>query len=187
MSYRPRGGGYTTGTMRSLALLLAALFAVPLAARADEEDLSGGEARRNRKTPTYALRAEAGSDFAPFGRFGVCGSYFSENPLGGAEFELGLGTGLPGVQIGLAVRQLFGDSGEYFAFELSVAGNTIKQLGSDPIAGHFQSSHYWSSLGVGFEHRSGFITASLIGALSFTTSLDLVPHPMVHGGLGFAF
>jgi hypothetical protein len=175
--------------MRAMRHLSAALVValVPLAARADVEDLSGSEVRRARRPPTFALRGEAGSDFAPYGRGGACISFFNENPIGGNTIEVGAGAGFPGVQFGLALRQLVGDGGEYFAFEIAIAGNSVRNLGYDPASGHLQSSHYFSSLGVGYEHRAGFLDVSVIAALAFTTSLDLVPHGVVHGGVGFAF
>ncbi len=173
--------------MRLLGSVCALLLLAPIAARADVEDLSGGEARRSRRVPTFAVRLEGGSDYAPYGLFGACFSYFTDNPFGGAALEAGIGAGFPGVQFGVAVRQLFGDNGDYFAFEIALAGNSVRQLGYDPASGHFQSSHFWSNLGVGYDHRAGLLTFSVIGALAFTTSFDLVPHPLVHGGVGFTF
>ncbi len=177
--------------MRTVALLLAGLL-LPLTARADVVDLSNTERSRRMTIPTFALRAEGGSEYSPYGMFGGVASFFTGNALGGAEIEVGGGVGTSsdkgrGVQLGLALRQLFGEGGDYFAFELSIAANTAKELGYDPAAGHLQASRYWSSLGVGFEHREGFLSLSLVAALSFAASFDFVPHPMVHGGLGFAF
>jgi hypothetical protein len=166
-------------------VLLGALL--PLAARADVIDLSGGESRRSRRVPTFAVRGEAGSDFAPYGTVGAALSYFTPNPLGGFEIEGGAGATFPGVQLGLALRQLLGESGDYFAFEISVAGNTVKKLGGDPTVNRVATTRTWSSIGVGFEHRQGFLTFGVIAALSFLTSFDFVPHGMVHGGIGLAF
>src|SRR5207302_6360671 len=108
---------------------LALLAAFAPAARADLIDLSG-DSRRSRKAPAFVLRAEGGSEFAPYGRAGACFSYLAENPLGGFEIEVGAGAGFPGVQLGLAVRQLFGDGGDYLAFEIALAGNTVRKLGA---------------------------------------------------------
>ncbi len=178
--------------MRTIALLAAVAVVVPFAARADEVDLSDTTARRNNKVPTFAFRAEGGSEYSPYGMVGGVFSLYSANPLGAGEIEFGGGVGTPGdkgngVQLGLALRQLLGEQGDYFAFELSIAGNTKKKLGYDLLSNHTNSSATWSSLGIGFEHRQGFISLGLIVALSFGTSFDLVPHPMVHGGLGIGF
>jgi hypothetical protein len=35
--------------------------------------------------------------------------------------------------------------------------------------------------------RQSFFILSIVGALAFTSSFDLVPHGMVHGGIGVAF
>lgn len=174
-------------TAALLALAFAFATALPAAVRADVEDLSGTDARRSRRPPTFALRAEGGTDFSPYGKVGLCGSYFRDNGLGGFEIELGGGAGFPGVQLGLAVRQLFGDAGDYLVFEISLAGNTIHRYGADPAAGRLTDANSWTSLALGFEHRLGFISFSVVGGLSFLTSFDFVPHGMVHGGLGIAF
>ena len=169
----------------TFALLAAAL--ATHAARADVEDLSDTQTRRSRHAPQYAVRLEGGTDFSPFGQAGACVSFFAENPIGGNEIEVGAGAGFPGVQFGVAIRQLIGEFGEYFAVEIAIAGNSKKQFGYDPANGHLNSSRYWSSLGVGYVHRAGFIDFSVVGALAFTASFDLVPHGVVHGGVGFAF
>ena len=174
--------------MRTAALLtLLVATALPTAVRADVEDLSGSEARRSRRPPTFAIRAEGGTDFAPYGKVGVCGSYFTDNGLGGFEIELGGGAGFPGLQLGVAARQLFGDAGDYLVFEISVAGNTIHRFGADPAAGRFTDANSWTSAALGFEHRLGWLNFSVTGGLSFLTSFDFVPHGMIHGGLGFSF
>lgn len=174
--------------MRTAASLLSlCALLLPLAARADVEDLSGAESRRARKPNTFAVRAEGGTEYSPYGTVGGCFSYFRENPLGGFEIEAGAGATFPGVTIGLAARQLFGEAGDYFAFELSIAGNTVKKLGADVPSGRLGSSSTWSSLAIGFEHRAGLLTFGIAGGLSFLTSFDLVPHGMLHGGIGLSF
>src|SRR4051794_35577933 len=115
-------------TMRRAAFAASAAALLPfLSARADVVDLSGGESRRSRRIPAFALRAEAGTEFAPYGTVGAALSYFLPNAIGGFEIEAGAGAGFPGVQLGLAARQLVGEAGDYFAFELSIAGNTKKK------------------------------------------------------------
>ena len=166
-----------------LALLSLALLAAASAARADEVDLTP-QSRSAHKPITLALRAEGGSNFAPYGYAGACLSYLG---IGGLELEGGAGAGFPGVQAGLALRELFDPRGGFVA-EIAFAGNTkINRGGPDNplLTPGGQGSHLWTSLGLGFEQRSDGITLGLIAGIVFTTS-DLTPHFVVHGGLGFA-
>lgn len=168
--------------MRSLWLAAALLFATA-AARADEVDLTP-QSRRSNKPITLALRAEGGSNFAPYGYAGACLSYLG---AGGLEIEGGAGAGFPGVQAGVALRELFDPRGG-FVVEISFAGNNrIRRGGPDNplLTPGGQGSHLWTSLGVGFEQRSDGITLGLVAGIVFTTS-DLTPHFVVHGGFGFA-
>jgi hypothetical protein len=173
--------------MRSVLLLAAVLSALPLAARADIIDLSATEGRRNTRIPTLAIRGEAGTDFAPYGLAGACLSWFNELPFGGFEIEGGAGATFPGLQLGLAVRNLLGENGDYFVFELAISGNTTQKRGADPSVNRLTSANSWSSLGLGFEHRQGYVTFGIVASLAFLTNFDLVPHGVVHGGIGFAF
>lgn len=172
--------------MRTSLLLAAALFAA--AARADVVDLSQGGGRPG-KPPALVVRAEGGTDFAPYGYAGGCISYLSESQF---EFEVGAGGGFPGLQLGLAARRLFGDRGSYVVTELALAGNTRVNRGqdtSDPLlslkASQSQSS-IWTSLGAGFEQRVSAFDLSVVGSIALTTA-SLTPHFAIHGGLGFGF
>ena len=167
----------------ALALGCCAALLAPAGARADEEDL--GRRTSSDKPRTWVVRLEGGNEYAPWGHIGACVSYLNLDAL--AEIEVGGGTGLPGFQGGIALRKLLGDEGNYVVLELSVAGNAVKELGRDPLIGHFNASHFWSALGGGFEHRAGFLSISVIAAAAFTGAADGVPHLMVHGGAGLSF
>lgn len=171
-----------TARVRSLALLL--LLATP--AFADEVDLTHGS-RRAGEAPTWVLRAEAGNEFAPFGYIGGTLSWLA-GPHN--EFELGAGGGFPGLQLGLAVRQLFGDGGSFFLAELSLAGNTRVNRGNPNALLNAEAagahSSLWTSLGLGYEQRTDLLDFSVAADIVFTTA-DLTPHWSVHGGVGFGF
>jgi len=92
--------------MRWIALLLL----LPIAALADEIDLSHGSRRREGGVPSLVVRAEGGNQFAPYGFVGGAVSWLvaSHNTL-----ELGAGGGFPGLQMGLNFPQLFGEVGQF--------------------------------------------------------------------------
>jgi len=169
--------------MRTFALLLL----LAPAAFADEVDLTP-RSRREHKPPSVVVRGEGGTAFAPFGYLGACISWLTASQL---ELELGAGGGFPGLQLGIAARQLFGDRGAYLLFELAIAGNTRvnrvsdsnPQLGS--IAGQSANSA-WTNLGVGFEQRQDNFSVSLAGDIVFSTA-SLTPHWALHGGVGIGF
>ena len=174
--------------MRSLLSLLLAVLLSAAGARADVLDLTDST-RHQGKPPSLVLRVEGGSEFAPYGYVGGCLSYLTESLF---EFELGAGGGFPGLQLGLAARRLFGDRGSYVVTELALAGNTRVNRGADsadPLlnlqATQSQSS-LWTSLGAGFEQRTGVFDLSVVGAIVLTTA-SLTPHFAIHGGLGFGF
>jgi hypothetical protein len=167
--------------------LLALLLLVPSLCLADEVDLSRGSYHGEGHVPALVLRAEGGNEFAPFGYVGGCVSWM---PGPHNSFELGAGGGFPGLQMGFAVRELFGEAGEYLLAELSLAGNTRVNRGHpNPLinAGAVgQQSSLWTSLGFGFEQRSDMFDLSVAANIVFTTA-DLTPHWSVHGGVGFGF
>ncbi len=173
--------------MRSLPFLLVAALLSP-AARADVIDLSEGS-RRPGKPPALVLRLEGGSAFAPFGFLGGCLSYLTDGLF---EIEAGAGGGFPGLQLGFAVRQLFGERGSYVVTELALAGNTRVNRGADnadallSLEAKQSQSSLWTSLGAGFEQRQGVFDLSVVGAIVLTTA-SLTPHFAIHGGLGFGF
>lgn len=178
-------------TPKSLWRVAVAALLLAGAARADEVDLTqtGRRGGRSNKPPTIVLRAEGGNDFSPFGLAGGCLSYYNSD--GDVEVEAGAGAGFPGLQLGLALRKLFGEDGNYLVTELSIAGNTQVNRGVDSHlvdrrAGG-SNGKLWSSLGLGFEHRAGFLSVGGVAALAFTASLDAIPHFMVHGGIGLGF
>jgi hypothetical protein len=167
--------------VRTLALLLAAA----LPAFADEVDLTP-RSRRGDRPPTWILRGEAGSEFAPYGYAGACLSYLLAT---GTELELGAGAGLPGLQIGFASRQLFGERGGYFLLEVAIAGNTRVNRGAsdaDRLVNAAGSSSLWGSLGFGFEQRQDFFSFSVVGAM-VSTFANPTLHFAVHGGIGIGF
>jgi hypothetical protein len=168
--------------VRFLAAL--ALLLVPLPAFADEVDLSHSVGRRSDQPPQFILRAEGGSDFSPYGYAGAALSLMLGDSF---EVEGGMGAGFPGLQLGLAARTLFGGEGKYLLGELSLAGNTRQDRGSQTQAGvSFNSTSLWTSFGLGAELRQDFYSIDLVGSIVFTTN-DLTPHFAVHGGIGFGF
>ena len=168
--------------------LLALFLLLPSLCFADEVDLTkGGSRRRPGQVPTLVLRAEGGNEFAPFGYVGGVISWLA-GPHN--ELELGAGGGFPGLQMGFAARQLFGEGGQFLLAELSIAGNTRVDRGHPNAllnAGAVgQQSSLWTSLGFGFEQRSDVFDLSVAADIVFTTA-DLTPHWSVHGGVGFGF
>jgi len=172
--------------VRLLSVLLAAAL-LSFAARADEVDLSSR--RRSGEPPRYVLRAEGGNEFAPFGYVGGVFSWLVESR---SEIEIGAGGGFPGLQLGLAARRLFGDEGQYFLAELSLAGNTKVNRGLEQNStlvnpqGAAASSSLWTLLGFGLEIRQDFYSLDLAGDIVFLTT-SLTPHWAVHGGVGLGF
>jgi hypothetical protein len=168
--------------VRTLALLLA--VAVP--AFADEVDLTRSS-RRAGETPTWVVRAEAGNEFAPSGYVGGVLSWLAAPHN---EFEFAAGGGFPGLQLGLNVRQLFGDNGQFLLAELAIAGNTRVNRGNPNRLINAQAvgaqSSLWTCLGLGFESRTDPIDINVAADIVFTTA-DLTPHWSVHGGVGWAF
>ena len=171
-----------TAAVRTIALLLL----LPSLALADEVDLTHGSRHRG-QVPTWVVRAEGGNEFAPFGYVGGAVSFLA-GPHN--ELELGAGGGFPGLQLGFAVRQLFGEGGQFLLAELSLAGNTRVNRGNpNPFlnaAAVGAQSSLWTSLGIGFEQRTDLLDFSVAADLVFTTA-DLTPHWSVHGGVGFGF
>lgn len=161
----------------------ACAVALAAAARADEVDLSSGGGRSWGRPAAVVLKADGGGAYAPFGYAGLAVSYLSAGPL--LELEAGGGAGLPGAQLGVSVRKLFGEGGEFFLAELSVAGNTRVSRGTsllDPT----QGGHLWTNLGLGFEHRNDAWAFGLSGGGTFF-SFTQTPAAYVHGGVGIAF
>ena len=175
-----------TAPVRTLALLVG-LF--PALALADEIDLSHSSARDRASPATWVIRAEAGNEFAPYGFVGGCVSYMLD---GNDEIEFGAGGGFPGLQLGLNVRHLFGESELRPLGEIFLAGNTrvnrgLEQNSAIVNASATQaSSSLWTGLGFGFEQRTGFFSLNVAGNIVFT-STSLTPHWAVHGGIGFGF
>jgi hypothetical protein len=175
-----------TAQVRTLALLVAL---VPSLALADEIDLSRGSRRDRGEPAKFILRAEAGNEFAPYGYLGGCLSWMIDP---NDELELGAGGGFPGLQLGFAVRRLFGEGGQYFLAELFLAGNTRVNRGLDKNSAQINAeaaganSSLWTGLGMGFEQRTGFVSLSVAADIIFT-STSLSPHWSVHGGLGVGF
>jgi hypothetical protein len=168
--------------VRNLALLLVC----STAALADEVDLSQ---HTTSGTPVIVVRAEGGSDFAPYGRVGGAVSWLTESQF---SFELGAGGGFPGLQLGFAARRLFGDFGSYFVTEIAIAGNTRQNRGASDADRYLNAGaasgrgSIWTNLGIGFEQRTELIDFSVVGCLVLTTA-SLTPHYAVHGGVGFGF
>jgi hypothetical protein len=166
--------------------MLALLLVCSTAALADEVDLSQQSSGR---TPQIVVRAEGGSEFAPYGLVGGAVSWLTESQF---SFELGAGGGFPGVQFGFAARRLFGDFGSYFVTEIAIAGNTRVNRGASSADRNLNAGassgrgSIWTNLGVGFEQRTDVIDFSLVGCLVLTTA-SLTPHFAVHGGVGFGF
>jgi opacity protein-like surface antigen len=169
-----------------LALALAAAAALLSAsARADVVDLSGGSRRREPGATGFSVRAEFGNAYAPYGYVGGALSYLTEGLF---AIEAGAGGGFPGVQLGVAVRKLFGERGTFVVTELSLAGNTKVArggTGGQPTATS-TSQNIWTSLGIGFDQRVGRWSVSGVVAVAFTPS-DQQAHFGLHGGLGYSF
>jgi hypothetical protein len=172
--------------VRTLALLVAL---APSLALADEIDLSRGSRRDRGEPARWILRAEAGNEFAPYGYLGGCLSWMIDP---NDELEIGAGGGFPGLQLGFAVRRLFGDAGQYLLAELFLAGNTRVNRGLDQNSAQINAqaaaadSSLWTGLGMGFEQRASYFSLSVAGNIVFT-STSLSPHWSVHGGLGVGF
>jgi hypothetical protein len=168
-----------------MLLAMSALMALP--ARADEVDLSQTHGQRNQGPAEFVLKIQGGSTFAPYGYVGGALSW-----LVGSNFELegGAGAGFPGLQLGLAARTVFNlgeeNAGQFLLAELSIAGNTAKNLASNQQANPTISgqSSLWTSLGFGGEIRKDFYAIDLVASIVFTTQ-DLTPHFAIHGGIGF--
>jgi hypothetical protein len=169
--------------MRTLAVLLL----LAPAAFADEVDLTP-RSRSEHKPASLVVRGEGGTAFAPFGYLGGCISWLTASKL---ELELGAGGGFPGLQLGIAARQLFGERGGYLLLELAIAGNTRvnRVANSDTqfstVPGQSANSA-WTNLGVGFEQRQDNYSLSLAADIVFSTS-SLTPHWALHGGVGIGF
>jgi hypothetical protein len=167
--------------------MLALLLVCSTAALADEVDLS--QQSSEGRTPQIVVRAEGGSEFAPYGLVGGAVSWLTESQF---SFELGAGGGFPGLQLGFAARRLFGDFGSYFVTEIAIAGNTRVNRGASNADRYLNAGaasgrgSVWTNLGVGFEQRADVIDFSLVGCLVLTTA-SLTPHFAVHGGVGFGF
>jgi hypothetical protein len=166
-------------------LLALAASLLASAARADVVDLTQGSRRRQAGATGFSLRLEAGNSFAPYGYAGVAVGYLTESLF---AFEGGAGAGFPGVQLGIAVRKLFGEGGSYIATEVAFAGNTKVPRGgtTDIVAPASTDRYIWTTFGLGFEQRTGRVQATAIVALAFTPS-DQAAHFAVHGGLGYLF
>jgi opacity protein-like surface antigen len=172
--------------VRKTVLLAAAVALFASAAWADVVDLTGGSRRRNESNFGWSVRLEAGNSFSPYGFFGASVGYLTDSLF---AIEGGLGTSLPGVQFGLAARRLFGEGGSYLATELSIAGNTKIARGhqSGGIPEPTKTDEYiWTSLGAGFEQRTGRITLGFIASMAFTPA-DANVHFGIHGGIGLLF
>jgi len=167
--------------------ILALLVVIPAAALGDEVDLS--PRRGSGRPPQLVLRAEAGNDFAPYGRIGGAVSWLTESQF---EFELGAGGGFPGLQLGFAARRLFGDEGQFFVTEIALAGNTRVNRGASDADRYLSASaaqtqgSLWTDLGLGFEQRTDLFDLSVVGSLVLTTA-SLTPKFCFHGGVGFGF
>ena len=164
-------------------ILLGLTLAGAFAARADVIDLTGGGRRGDAQPGGLSLRAEFGNSFAPYGMVGAALSYLTS---GGTAIEAGAGAGFPGVQLGVGLKQLFGSRGSNIAIELTFAGNTRQQKAGEQVNVADTSRYVWTSLGAGFEQRTGRFTAGVIAALAFTPA-DSGTHFGIHGGIGFMF
>ena len=162
--------------------LLALLVSAPPGARADVEDLSPRARSVDQTPPTLALKVEGGSNFAPTGNVGGVLSYY--NDWSGSEVDAGAGAGFPGVQLGLALRKLLGERGDFFASEISLAYNSKVTRGVDLLSPG-SGTHLWLNLGIGFEHRGGWLLYGVTGGLTLT-GFSQTPQGFVHGGIGVA-
>jgi opacity protein-like surface antigen len=171
--------------VRKTVLLAAAVALFASAAQADIVDLTGGSRRRKESVLGWSVRLEAGNSFSPYGFFGASLGYLTDSLF---AVEGGLGTSLPGVQFGVAARKLFGEQGSYLATEVSLAGNTKIARGrqSDIPQATTTDQYIWTSLGAGFEQRTGRITVGFIASVAFTPS-DANAHFGIHGGIGLLF
>jgi opacity protein-like surface antigen len=171
--------------VRKTVLLAAAVALFASAARADVVDLTGGSRKRSESVLGWSVRLEAGNSFSPYGFFGASVGYLTESLF---AIEGGAGTSLPGVQFGIAARKLFGEDGSYLATEVSLAGNTKIARGrpSDVPQPATTDQYIWTSLGAGFEQRTGRITIGFITSIAFTPS-DANAHFGIHGGIGLLF
>jgi hypothetical protein len=169
-----------------LPLLLAGAI-LPASARADEVDLT--RSRSSGKPAQLVIRAEGGSEFAPYGYLGGAVSWLTESQF---EFEAGAGGGFPGVQLGFAARRLFGERGSYLVSEIALAGNprvnrslsdTDRYLNAAAVGA---KGSIWTLFGIGYEQRGEGLNLSVVGSIVFTTA-SLTPHFALHGGLGFGF
>jgi len=166
--------------------MLALLLVCSTAAFADEVDLSQ---RSEGRIPQIVVRAEGGSEFAPYGLLGGAVSWLTESQF---SFELGAGGGFPGLQLGFAARRLFGDFGSYLVTEIAIAGNTRVNRGASSADRFLNAGaasgrgSVWTNLGVGFEQRTDVIDFGLVGCLVLTTA-SFTPRFAVHGGVGFGF
>jgi hypothetical protein len=172
--------------VRTLALLL---LLAPALALADEIDLSRAGRRERGAPATVVVRAEGGNAYAPYGFLGGCVSWLVDP---NDELELGAGGGFPGLQLGFAVRHLFGEGGQYFLAELFLAGNSRVNRGVDSQShvvnaeASQATSSLWTGIGLGFEQRGEMVSLSVATNIVFT-STSLSPHWSVHGGIGFGF
>ena len=172
-----------TALLRCL-IASAVVLCAALPARADVVDLSeGGDRRSGGRPATFVLKAEGGSVYSPYGYIGGALSYYNE--AAESELEAGLGGGFPGLQLGLSIRKLFGDTGDYFVFELGLAGNTKVARGQDPLD-PTRGTHVWTNLGIGYEHRAGFFAFDVTGGATFI-SFTQTPGAWIHGGVGIGF
>jgi hypothetical protein len=171
--------------VRRTVLLAAAIALFASAARADVVDLTGGSRRRQLSVTGWSLRAEFGNSYSPYGFAGAALGYLSESLF---AVEGGLGASFPGVQFGLAVRKLFGEAGSYIATEIALAGNTkIPRGGASGVPQPAGTDRYiWTTIGGGYEQRTGHVTLGFIVALALTPS-DAAAHFAVHGGIGYIF
>ncbi len=178
--------GGDTAPVRTLALLVVL---APALALADEIDLSRGSRRDRGEPAKIIVRAEAGNEFAPYGYAGGCVSWLIDPH---DELEVGAGGGFPGLQLGFAVRRLFGEGGQYFLGELFLAGNTRVNRGLERGSAQINAeaaganSSLWTGLGLGFEQRTDFFSVSVATNIIFT-STSFTPHWAIHGGVGVGF
>jgi hypothetical protein len=171
--------------VRNPVAFAAAVALLASAAQADVVDLTGGRRRRGESILGWSLRAEGGNSFSPYGYAGAALGYLTDSLF---AIEGGLGAGFPGVQFGLAVRKLFGEDGSYVATELALAGNSkIPKGHSTGVPQPANTDEYiWTTLGAGFEQRTGRITVGIIAALALTPA-DANAHFALHGGIGLLF
>jgi hypothetical protein len=163
------------------ALALCACLLAARPAHADEEDLSPTSRRSSQIPAVLIVRAEGGSNFSPYGNAGACLSYYNDTT--DSELEVGAGAGFPGLQLGLGIRKLLGDHGDFFVSELSLGYNNQISRGVDPL-NPTTGTHLWLNIGIGYEHRAGIFSFEITGGLS-VFSFSQTPQAFVHGGIGF--